>query len=372
MTALAKVLALCAGTVGGAAACVATGVVPAPLIDPPTHHAAPPAKVAHHHRRLAEELEEGSSSYEPALPSETSEAAVEPEPEPQPKEAAPPPEEAHEEKKEPEPRAPEREEAPIEEAIAETAPSESGATEFTEAPPEPVVTEAPSTLLRPVVLEQRRLLGLVVERHRRRGVRTVSAAGRPVPRAARLAAIALAALALLGGVLSAAARASDGTLLTGLHIYGGEIWHADNEFRVEWDPNPPTPFRSDVKYGLRAMGGYYLPGFPDQTVENPVSAVLVRVPPTPGIYWVEAWDHHPDDIYPERRPLLRAPLVRRCAAAVPVGVGPRLGRRGLPRADPRRPADRAPPDLRRDRLRGLGRRGAERLALRPRRPLRGE
>src|SRR5262249_10899128 len=32
MTALAKVLAICAGTVGGAAACVATGVVPAPLL----------------------------------------------------------------------------------------------------------------------------------------------------------------------------------------------------------------------------------------------------------------------------------------------------------------------------------------------------
>jgi hypothetical protein len=31
MTALAKVLAICAGTVGGAAACAATGVVPAPL-----------------------------------------------------------------------------------------------------------------------------------------------------------------------------------------------------------------------------------------------------------------------------------------------------------------------------------------------------
>ena len=35
MTALAKVLAVCAGTVGGAAACVATGVVPAPLLVQP-------------------------------------------------------------------------------------------------------------------------------------------------------------------------------------------------------------------------------------------------------------------------------------------------------------------------------------------------
>ncbi|HJZ38351.1 MAG TPA: sigma-70 family RNA polymerase sigma factor, partial [Solirubrobacterales bacterium] len=44
MTALAKLLAVCAGTVGGAA-CVATGVIPAPLIDHPSHHAKPAAKV---------------------------------------------------------------------------------------------------------------------------------------------------------------------------------------------------------------------------------------------------------------------------------------------------------------------------------------
>jgi RNA polymerase sigma factor (sigma-70 family) len=150
MTALAKVLALCAGTVGGAAACVATGVVPAPLLDPPAQHAAPPAKVAHHqHRRLAEDLEGESSTYEPAAPSETSEATVEPvEPDPQPKEAEPPAAEKHG-KQEPERREPDREEAPIEEAIAETPPSEAGATEYVEAAPEPTVTESASTYSAP-------------------------------------------------------------------------------------------------------------------------------------------------------------------------------------------------------------------------------
>ena len=53
MAALAKVLAVCAGTVGGAAACVATGVVPAPLLDSPEHHSKPPAKVSHQHRHVA-------------------------------------------------------------------------------------------------------------------------------------------------------------------------------------------------------------------------------------------------------------------------------------------------------------------------------
>ena len=146
MTALAKVLALCAGTVGGAAACVATGVVPAPLLDPPAHHAAPPAKVAHHHRHLVEDLESETSDYEPAPPEETNEAVVEPEP--QPKEAAPPTEEKPQ-KQEPERRDPDHEAAPIEEAIAETPPTETGATEFVEAAPEPTVTESTSTYSAP-------------------------------------------------------------------------------------------------------------------------------------------------------------------------------------------------------------------------------
>jgi RNA polymerase sigma factor (sigma-70 family) len=145
MTALAKVLAICAGTVGGAAACVATGVVPAPLLDSPAHHPAPPAKVAHHHRHLAEDLESATNIYEPAPVDETNEAEIEPEP--QPKETAPPAEEEHHQ--EPERREPDSEEAPIEGAIAETPPSEAGATEFVESAPEPTVTESASTYSAP-------------------------------------------------------------------------------------------------------------------------------------------------------------------------------------------------------------------------------
>jgi len=144
MTALAKVLAICAGTVGGAAACVATGVVPAPLLDTPERHPAPPAKVAHH-RHLAEDLETEASTYEPAAPEETSEATVEPEPQPQ--ETAPPAEEKQ--KQEADRQKPDREEAPIEAAIAGTPTSESGATEYTEAPPTTTVTESASTYSAP-------------------------------------------------------------------------------------------------------------------------------------------------------------------------------------------------------------------------------
>jgi Putative zinc-finger len=141
MTALAKVLAICAGTVGGAAACVATGVVPAPLLDPPQHHPAPPAKVAHHPRRRAEDLTAADPTpYEVEPPSEIE---TQPEPEPQETPSASPEEhgqgggdQAHAD----------QEEAPVEEAIAETPASESGATEYVEpAPPPPPPVEAPST-----------------------------------------------------------------------------------------------------------------------------------------------------------------------------------------------------------------------------------
>jgi hypothetical protein len=135
MTALAKALAICAGTVGGAAACVATGVVPAPLLDSPAHHQAPPAKVTHH-RHLAEDLEVTPTTYETGSPTESNEAEVEPEPQSQETQA--PTQETH---KEPEQAERDPEEAPIEEQIAETPSSESGATEYTESAAPPPVSE---------------------------------------------------------------------------------------------------------------------------------------------------------------------------------------------------------------------------------------
>jgi RNA polymerase sigma factor (sigma-70 family) len=130
VAALAKVLAICAGTVGGAAACVATGVVPAPLPASPVQHARPAAKVSRHPRHLAQDL---AAAAAPTTEYELEPAPVEsePEPEPQPQEATQP---EHQEK------APEHEEpAPVEEATPyEAPPSESGATEYTEPAPAPV------------------------------------------------------------------------------------------------------------------------------------------------------------------------------------------------------------------------------------------
>jgi hypothetical protein len=118
------------------------------------------------------------------------------------------------------------------------------------------------------------------------------------------AAVALAALLLLAAALPSLARASDGTVLTGLRVYGGDTWHAENAFWIEWDPNPPTPFASVVKYAIRGPGRVLLPGFPAQTVENPVAGRLVSVPPAPGAYLVEAWDYHPGDVYPDGPPAI--------------------------------------------------------------------
>jgi RNA polymerase sigma factor (sigma-70 family) len=94
MAALAKVLAVCAGTVGGAAACVATGVVPAPLGIGAQHTTQ--AKIERVSRRAVDEVTSLSGDYESAIPA--------PEPKPQP---APQPEPAPE--PEPEPLSPEPE-----------------------------------------------------------------------------------------------------------------------------------------------------------------------------------------------------------------------------------------------------------------------
>jgi RNA polymerase sigma factor (sigma-70 family) len=108
LAALAKALAICAGTVGGAAACVVTGVVPAPLDIAPQH--ATQAKIERVSERAVEEVAPPAVRYEPA-----------PSPEPQRQ-----PEPKHQPEAEPEPSTP----AP------ETA--EGGAVEYEAPPPEPV------------------------------------------------------------------------------------------------------------------------------------------------------------------------------------------------------------------------------------------
>lgn len=84
MAALAKVLAICAGTVGGAAACVATGVAPSPLDIVPQH--ATKAKIERISERAIGEIAPPMAD-EPAPPpaeAPTQPAAVEPKPVPEP------------------------------------------------------------------------------------------------------------------------------------------------------------------------------------------------------------------------------------------------------------------------------------------------
>jgi RNA polymerase sigma factor (sigma-70 family) len=112
MAALAKALAICAGTVGGAAACVATGVAPTPL------DLAPPAAREATIERISERaIEESTPSAVESQP-----AASAPDPEPRH-----PPEGEHR----PEPE-------PVEAVPAE---AEMGAVEYTAPPPEPAATD---------------------------------------------------------------------------------------------------------------------------------------------------------------------------------------------------------------------------------------
>jgi len=122
----------------------------------------------------------------------------------------------------------------------------------------------------------------------------------------RLGAALIAIAALLASALPAAA--SDGTNLTGVHVFGGNVWHADNQFRVEWDPNPPTEVASVVKYGVRGSWGQFLLGFDNHTVENPWNVAVVSVPPTPGVYLFEIWDFHPNEIKTPDGPRVQVPL----------------------------------------------------------------
>jgi RNA polymerase sigma factor (sigma-70 family) len=123
MAALAKLLAVCAGTVGGAA-CVATGVAPIPL-DVQARQSAEP-RVERISRRAIDELESSGPRYETAPP------PVEPQPEPKPE-----PESRHKPEQEPEPEAGE----------AATPATEAGAVEYAptaEAAPPPAESSSAS------------------------------------------------------------------------------------------------------------------------------------------------------------------------------------------------------------------------------------
>jgi RNA polymerase sigma factor (sigma-70 family) len=91
MAALAKALAICAGTVGGAAACVVTGVAPTPFGIEPQH--ATRAKIERVSRRAVEEVAAPPVVYEPTpAPESQPPPAPQTEPEPEPEQPSPAPE----------------------------------------------------------------------------------------------------------------------------------------------------------------------------------------------------------------------------------------------------------------------------------------
>jgi RNA polymerase sigma factor (sigma-70 family) len=119
VAALAKAVAICVGTAGGAAACVATGVVPAPLGIIGQDHGSPPSIERHQIDAFSESgAESADVDYEPA---------------PQP--VAPPPEASPTQKEKPAAAQP----------AAPTPATESGAVEYAPPPePAPVAASASS------------------------------------------------------------------------------------------------------------------------------------------------------------------------------------------------------------------------------------
>jgi len=85
----------------------------------------------------------------------------------------------------------------------------------------------------------------------------------------RAAAALAVAVALLAATLPASAGASDGINLTGLHVIGGDVWHADNQFHLEWDPNPATSFPSEVRYELLGGGSILRNAISRETFDFP-------------------------------------------------------------------------------------------------------
>jgi hypothetical protein len=103
------------------------------------------------------------------------------------------------------------------------------------------------------------------------------------------AAVPLAAtlvlLTLLAAALPSPAAASDGYYVTGLRVYGGNVWHADNQFRLEWDQNPPlTTTEPALRYAVRGPAEEFLLGFPLITIPPYEWSTSVSVPPIPGVY----------------------------------------------------------------------------------------
>jgi hypothetical protein len=105
--------------------------------------------------------------------------------------------------------------------------------------------------------------------------------------APRVAAALLAAALVVIGVVPAGAAASDGYFVTGLHVSDGNIWHAQNQIIVEWDPNP-SPEDAAFFYVVRGPNGEDLPGYGVEMER--LNWAYVSVPPVPGAYRFEIVD----------------------------------------------------------------------------------
>ncbi len=126
-------------------------------------------------------------------------------------------------------------------------------------------------------------------------------------------------LAAVAALLPTPAGASDGYHLTGLQVEGGNVWHADNgSFTVFWDANPPGS--PPVHWGIRQTPGLPMPGWPlEQATTDPLVGG-VRVPPSPGVYYFEAWGENPYDYTARYGPPVLVPLLFDDARPQPVAV----------------------------------------------------
>jgi hypothetical protein len=127
-----------------------------------------------------------------------------------------------------------------------------------------------------------------------------------------LAVAALLALIALPG----AARASDGSELTGLRVSGGNVWHAENRFIVEWDPNPPGN-ASVVHWAIAEANGLE---FAFGSDPNRWNATTVSVPPQPGVYLFEADNWRANGIGEVFGPTVKVPLYFDDARPGPVSI----------------------------------------------------
>ncbi len=149
-------------------------------------------------------------------------------------------------------------------------------------------------------------------------MRTRTLAARTLRVPALLPALALLAVAaLLAIALPTAAGASDGITITGLQVYGGAVWHAENKFVISWDPNPADS--PNVVHWAVAEGA----GKEFEFGSDPgrINATTVSVAPHPGVYYFEAQNWLTHGIGSEVfGPIARVPLYFDDAHPGPVAV----------------------------------------------------